>query len=89
MGAKQMTRVYPDAEQKLWLAEGEYGKDLRDGVWYFRLPGAHTGSLAGHEVVEHEDGTISAFPSILLTYEKADGKVQWHGYLEHGQWRDV
>lgn len=78
------TRKEPNAEGQLLLAEGEYGKGS-DGVWYARPPGSHMGSLAGHQVTEHDDGTITAWPSILIY----DGRTQWHGYLERGVWRQV
>ena len=71
-----------DADGHLNLKEGEYGKGP-DGIWYCRAPGNHTGSLAKHTVVEHEDGTITVSPSILIN----DGRSQWHGYLERGIWR--
>ena len=79
-------RVYP-VEGKLWLSEGTYGKHP-NGVWYARPPGCHMGSLEGHEVTEHEDGTITVSPSILL--QEGDGKgglkEVWHGYLRRGVW---
>lgn len=78
-------RKYPDADGTLRLAEGEYGKDPRDGVWYARPPGQHLGSLANHDVTEHEDGTISVSPSILIRGH--DG--EWHGYIDRGVWRQV
>jgi hypothetical protein len=76
------TRKQLNAEGQLWLAEGEYGKDAR-GVWMARPHGSHTGSLENHEVTEHEDGTITVSPSILID----DGRGEWHGYLERGVWR--
>lgn len=79
-------RVYP-VDGKLWLSEGTYGKDT-DGRWLARPPGCHMGSLENHEVTEHEDGTISVSPSILLS--EGDGKggmvEAWHGYLRRGVW---
>jgi len=66
---------------------GEYGKDL-DGQWYMRVPaiGFGMGCLSSHEIVEHENGTITVSPSILCT-----GHIgrQWHGYLEQGIWRET
>lgn len=38
--------------------------------------------LVTHSIVEHEDGTITVSPSILVT-----GGEEWHGYLERGIWR--
>jgi hypothetical protein len=43
------------------------------------------GNLSGHQVEEHDDGTITVSPSILT----GRGERQWHGYLEHGVWREV
>ena len=77
------------------LAPGEYGKD-EAGVWHCCAPapvdadgfGFH-GTLGdgqgirGHNVIEHEDGTITVSPSILIT--RHDGS--WHGYLDRGVWR--
>lgn len=79
-----------DEELYVWMARmgrGDYGKAL-DGVWYICAPpeafhGSH-GNLKNHKIVEHEDGTITASPSILL--EWGDGQ-SWHGYLERGVWK--
>ena len=70
------------------LEQGEYGKYDKNGQWYARPPqsGMTQGNLALHKVVEHEDGTITVSPSILITGHH--GK-QWHGYLERGVWRQV
>ena len=74
-------RVYPNSEGHLLLKEGEYGKG-NNGVWYARPHGNHAGSLDGHEVKEHEDGTITVSPSILIN----NGRSEWHGYLRQGVW---
>jgi hypothetical protein len=67
------------------LGPGDFGKDI-DGIWYCRPPWKHAGgSLARHTVTEHEDGTITVSPSILI----ATHVGTWHGYLEHGIWREV
>lgn len=47
------------------LPAGSYGKDSH-GVWCVMTPNGRYGSLAKHDVVEHEDGTISVSPSILV-----------------------
>lgn len=78
------TRKYPNAEGQLILAEGEYGKIVRT-LWFVRPPGSHMGDVSGHTVTEHEDGTITVSPSILID----DGRNKWHGYLERGIWRQV
>lgn len=69
------------------MAPGEYGRWERDnGNWYARCPSPHdlTANLSSHQVTEHEDGTITVSPSILC----GDSKVEWHGYLERGVWRE-
>ena len=66
------------------LAPGEYGK-WKDGTWYAETPNGYTANLARHKVTEHEDGTISVTPSILVSDDKAD---LWHGYLTQGVWSE-
>lgn len=70
---------------------GEYGKSNIDGQWYCRCPQSNgffagMGNLSNHTVIEHEDGTITVSPSILVT---GHHDKQWHGYLEKGIWREV
>lgn len=70
---------------------GEYGK-RSDGHFYGCVPGDDDMmcNLAGHKIVEHEDGTITVSPSILITTGgRESGRKQWHGYLEKGIWRQV
>lgn len=69
---------------------GEYGK-LSDGHFYGCAPGDEDMmcNLSGHHIVEHEDGTITVSPSILITTGCESGNKQWHGYLEKGVWREV
>lgn len=78
-----------DVEPHL-MEPGDYGRT--EYGWYARTPAATEGgegfggNLNSHEVTEHEDGTITVSPSILVY----DGKVEaWHGYLERGVWRSV
>jgi len=75
-------RKYVNESGDLSLSEEDYGKD-NAGTWYARPPGCHTGSLRNHQVTEHDDGTITVSPSILVT----DATCQWHGYLVKGEWR--
>lgn len=65
---------------------GEYGKDERDGHWFARTPNDMMANLSAHDVVEHDDGTITVSPSILVT-QGHTGR-EWHGYLERGVWRE-
>lgn len=67
------------------LNPGEYAR-LPDGTYYAATPNGHIGNLANHDVVEHDDGTITVSPSILV---HAGTTEVWHGYLERGVWRTV
>lgn len=72
--------------QSLWLAPGDYGR-ATDGRWLAIPPGENRHLLANvskHEVTEHEDGTITVSPSILVSNHTGT----WHGYLERGVWRE-
>lgn len=80
------TRKYIDEKGHLYLAEGEYGQ-AKNGTWHARPFGMHMGSLAEHDVIEHEDGTITVSPSILIIERGPIGVVRWHGYLERGVWK--
>lgn len=69
------------------LAPGEYAK-AENGVWHCATPNGHGGNLAGHDVTENDDGTITVSPSILVTTGRDGAEVElWHGYLERGVWR--
>lgn len=62
-----------------------YWRDRRaENLWHLYLPGGGVGNLAGHQVTEHDDGTITVSPSILIT----DNRPNWrrHGYLRRGVW---
>lgn len=58
--------------------------------WHCVTPNGHGGNLAAHDVTEHEDGTITVSPSILVTQRREGQDIElWHGYLERGVWRSV
>lgn len=83
-----MQGIRRDLQDGEILEPGEYGK--YKGTWFCcppadDFPHLH-GNLSSHELIEHEDGTITVSPSILITHYT--GK-QWHGYLERGIWREV
>lgn len=52
-------------------------------AWFCELPGEFSGNLSAHKVDEHEDGTITVRPSILIT--KHTG-AKMHGYITRGAW---
>ncbi len=67
------------------LLPGEYGKWERDGNWYGVPPGTDlVANLAAHKIEEHEDGTLTVSPSILINGGR---KETWHGYLVRGEWK--
>lgn len=89
-------RVHDQSERMHSFEPGDYGK-LDDGNWYCRAPWQHApgdygprmqGNLANHEVVEHEDGTITVSPSILIntTWGPDRSPYRWHGFLQAGIW---
>ncbi len=47
------------------MPKGGYGKDSA-GTWCVVTPNGRYGSVAKHTVVEHDDGTITVSPSILI-----------------------
>lgn len=65
---------------------GDYGRV--NGAWQARTPEGHLGNLSGHQVTEHEDGTVTVSPSIRVVGGSGDA-FAWHGYLERGVWREV
>lgn len=60
-----------------------------NGDWLLYLPLCGLGNLRLHTVVEHEDGTITVTPSILVTAHSKGEKVQRHGYITKGIWQEV
>jgi Family of unknown function (DUF6527) len=61
------------------MQEGEYARIC--SVWFLIPPGGRVSVLSpAHTVTEHEDGTISVWPSIL------DKETGWHGWLKKGRW---
>lgn len=50
--------------------------------WFIYLPKAGAGRLSQHKVTEHEDGTITVEPSILMHGHPN----RRHGFLTRGVW---
>jgi len=61
-----------------WKTEG--------GTWMIWLPPDWYGNLSRHDVVEHEDGTITVSPSIKVTQPGVRDGRQCHGFLKRGVW---
>lgn len=69
---------------------GDYWRDVT-GAWRCSAPAppgsAVWGNLANHDVTEHDDGTITVHPSILIsTTEKGERVELFHGWLKDGVW---
>ena len=75
------------------FTEEERAKWWTKPYWLCCAPNGHSGRLANHSVVEHEDGTITVSPSILISRGgpgSAGDKPReelYHGFLERGVWR--
>lgn len=73
------------------MAPGDYVK--WDGTWWVfppksqRYPETACGRVSKHEVVEHEDGTITVSPSILM-HGGEGGFGAYHGFLKAGVWEE-
>lgn len=77
------TRTYYPVEPK---NPGDYGRVGHEtGIWHCVTPNGHVGNLSRHEVTEHEDGTITVSPSILVSDDSGE---LWHGYLREGVWQE-
>lgn len=88
-----------DAVRPQGVVRGRFFYWFRPGDgWYLYVPGVGTCSIRKHQVTEHEDGSITASPSILVEgadeLEDADGggfppRRRRHGHLQRGVWQDV
>lgn len=79
-------RRYPTGDSILPLEPGDYAKHPENGDWYAMTPNGHLAGLRLHTVTEHDDGTITVDPSILVS--TSDGPV-YHGWLRAGVWSDA
>jgi hypothetical protein len=82
----QGTRLQDGFEAKWDPIPGAFWKTT-SGTWYAWTPNGMLANLSNHEIVEHEDRTITVSPSILTTSGHAG--TRWHGYLVRGVWREV
>ena len=77
----QGTRLPNNPPFQTQTLPGSYWYSDAHEAWLCTPPKGYGGHLGGHDVIEHEDGTITVSPSILTS--------EWHGYLEHGIWQEV
>ncbi len=83
-------RVYFKLGDNFVLEPGQYAKHPKSNIWYACTPNNHTSNLGNHQVTEHDDGSITVSPSILVTrmYTAKANEELWHGFLEKGVWRE-
>ncbi len=74
---------------------GDYYHDPEKNSVWFQLPNGNTGRLAvppWDSITEEADGTITVGGSIQQHFHAPagnwPGQLAWHGFLEHGQWRE-
>lgn len=85
-GIQTQGRRLPDGPLvEMQFAPGDYMK-TDGGIWFCKAPRGSMGNLTAHKIVEHDDGTITVSPSILITDHRPGHS--WHGYLERGVWRE-
>lgn len=76
-----------------YWAPGAYGRFVNGTageMWAGKTPNGHIAILGRHDVTEHDDGTITVSPSILVQTSRDRGVTMielWHGFLERGVWR--
>lgn len=68
-----------------WPKPGDFYFYPQHG-WCGVTPNGHQCGLVKHDVVEHDDGTITVSPSIFVNEGRPNA---WHGYLEAGVWKEV
>ena len=87
MRRKDLDGKYP-YEIEPELQPGDYAYALNEinpphQLWIMKAPNGDLGSLRGsvHQIVEHDDGTLTVSPSIQF-----ETGQRWHGYLKAGIW---
>lgn len=68
---------------------GPWTERLVQPLWVVRTPNGCLCYLnEGHTFTEHDDGMLTVTPSIGC-FKDANGSFAYHGFLEHGVWRDA
>ena len=86
---KMIVGVRKDRVDGSIFEPGEYGK-VNDDSFHGCAPGDANMmcNLAGHKIIEHDNGAITVSPSILITTHTKGVQAQWHGYLIKGVWEE-
>ena len=76
-----------------WTSDRQPGEYWRRGDRWCAItpscsqqPDGHYVDISTWAITEHEDGTITASPSIFVNKGRPNA---WHGFLERGMWREV
>jgi hypothetical protein len=71
-----------------WTSDRQPGEYWRNGDrWCGITPRfGYFVDLTTWHITEHDDGTITVSPSIFVNPNRPES---WHGFLEHGVWREV
>lgn len=80
-------RRYADPDgtfEPLAWDHGDFGRDPESGTWYALTPNGALANISGHTITEHEDGSITVTPSILVRTAEEE---LYHGFLTNGEWR--
>jgi hypothetical protein len=82
-GRAQPLKMADGSPVPAWMSEKKYC------WWQVRAPNGHSGCLDPlvHQVTEHEDGTITVYPSIVI--RGPGGQELFHGWLRNGTWSNA
>lgn len=84
--------VIPDTRDLCEYRPGEIGRPFASepGHWHIACPVCGGGNgLASHQVIQHEDGTLTIRPSVLCHSSNTLGPCSAHYLVEHNQIRWV
>lgn len=86
MQGTRLQKIEGESDFLLRISEtpGAYGS-ANGKDWFCTTPNGLLGNISAHKVEEHEDGTITVSPSILVTAGRSG--QEWHGFLVRGVWR--
>ncbi len=89
MQGTRLTKVEGEDDFLYRIAQtpGAYGS-ANGTDWFCTTPNGLFGNISKHSVTEHDDGTITVSPSILVTSGSNGRAPTWHGFLKAGLWTE-